>query len=71
MLKHITSSRSDHCLIFLDLEQEHSARTASHISRYEIMWEHEESVSGRSNKPEKLQEDPFRTSETLQAIYIK
>jgi hypothetical protein len=44
VLKHIVSSRSDHCPIFLDLEKENNPRPMQRIARYEIMWKREESL---------------------------
>jgi hypothetical protein len=43
-LQHLVSASSDHCQIFLDLEQEPNQRPQQRIMRYEIMWEREESL---------------------------
>jgi hypothetical protein len=38
-VRHITSSRFDHCPIVLDFEKDEYARIGRRISRYELMWE--------------------------------
>jgi hypothetical protein len=43
-LRHISSSRSDHCLILLDMEDENKGKPHQRIDRYEMMWEREESL---------------------------
>jgi hypothetical protein len=60
MLKHIATSRSDHCLIFLDLEKDRSVRTATWISRYEIMWEREESLPSEIKQARESSERPMQ-----------
>jgi hypothetical protein len=42
---HLTSSRSDHCLVLIDTRQDVWERRGSRIFRYEIMWERVESLS--------------------------
>jgi hypothetical protein len=44
ILKHITTSRSDHCPILLCLEREEAGNSPQRITQYEIMWEHDESL---------------------------
>jgi hypothetical protein len=43
-LWHISSSRSDHCPIFLDADDENKGMAHQHIDRYQMMWEREESL---------------------------
>jgi hypothetical protein len=43
-LWHISSSRSDHCPILLDIKVEHKGKEHQQIDRYEMMWEREESL---------------------------
>jgi hypothetical protein len=43
-LQHIVSSMSAHSPVFLNLEREHEERPPQGILRYEIMWEHEDSL---------------------------
>jgi hypothetical protein len=42
--QHLISASSDHCPIFLDLEQEHDAHAKQQTMRYEVMWEREETL---------------------------
>jgi hypothetical protein len=41
-LRHISSSRSDHHPILLDIEDENKGKARQQIDRYEMMWEQEE-----------------------------
>jgi hypothetical protein len=43
-LRHISSSRSDHHPILLDIEDENKGKAHQQIDRYEMMWEREESL---------------------------
>jgi hypothetical protein len=43
-LRHISCSRSDHCPIFLDIEDENKGKARQRIDSYEMMWEREESL---------------------------
>jgi hypothetical protein len=44
VLKHIMTSRLDHCPILLCLENEEAENSPWHITRYEIMWERDVST---------------------------
>jgi hypothetical protein len=43
-LRHLSSSRSDHCPLLLEAEQVIGCRSGSFIRHYEIAWEHEPSL---------------------------
>jgi hypothetical protein len=43
-VRHLATSRSNHVPIFLEIDKEDNQRPANRISRYEIMWEREESL---------------------------
>jgi hypothetical protein len=45
-VKHLISACSDHCPIFLNLEQEQNLHLRGKPLRCEVMWEREESLSG-------------------------
>jgi hypothetical protein len=50
-VQHLISSSSDHCYVFLSIEQQdHTPCQAKCIMRYEIMWEREESLAGEIKK---------------------
>ena len=49
-VKHLMSSRSDHCPILLATTPEEEERQKSRILRYEIMWEREESLPDEIKK---------------------
>jgi hypothetical protein len=44
-LKHIASSRLDHCPIYLNMVKDSNTNAARHLARYEIMWEREDFMS--------------------------
>jgi hypothetical protein len=44
-VQHLVSSRSDHCPILLSMAKKEYRRKTHCLSRYEIMWEREESLS--------------------------
>jgi hypothetical protein len=46
---HIVSSRSDHCLVLLDLENKRKGRKTTKTQRYEMVWEREESLPDEIN----------------------
>jgi hypothetical protein len=50
MVKHIVTSRSDHCPILLSLEAQEPQGRSQGVARYEIMWEREASLSEEINK---------------------
>jgi hypothetical protein len=43
-VRHLITSRSDHLPILLDMDRDGESKRNSHISRYEVMWEHEQSL---------------------------
>jgi hypothetical protein len=45
-LHHLVSSRSDHCQLLLEIKKESWEHHKPRIFRYEIMWEHLESLAG-------------------------
>jgi hypothetical protein len=50
-VQHLISSSSDHCPVFLTIEQQYRMPCrAKCIMRYEIMWEREESLAGEIKK---------------------
>jgi hypothetical protein len=49
-VRHVASSRSDHCPIVLEFEKDYSTRLGHRISRYELMWEREETLPDEIRK---------------------
>jgi hypothetical protein len=49
-VKHIVTSRSDHCPILLSLEAQKPQGRSQGVAHYEIMWEREASLSEEINK---------------------
>ena len=44
-LRHIASTRSDHCPIILSADEASNCRSNQHIRRYEVAWEREPSLA--------------------------
>jgi hypothetical protein len=49
-VRHIASSRSDHCPIALEFDQGESTRTRHRIARYELMWERDDTLPDEIKK---------------------
>jgi hypothetical protein len=43
--RHLVSASSDHCPVVLDLAQENRDLSRKRITRYEVMWEREKSLT--------------------------